>query len=38
MTNHLDSALNKKLSQQPLHASFNSGSNGSFLNRKWTVF
>ena len=35
---HLNSASNNKLSQKPLHVLFDSGSDGSFINQKWTVF
>ena len=38
MAKHLNSASNKKLSQKPLHVLFDSGSDGSFINQKWTVF
>ena len=38
MAKHLNSASNNKLSQKPLHVLFDSGSDGSFINQKWTVF
>ena len=38
MAKNLNSASNRKLSQKPLHVLFDSGSDGSFINQKWTVF
>ena len=35
---HLNSASNNRLSQKLLHVLFDSGSDGSFINQKWTVF
>lgn len=35
---YLNSALNEKVSQDLLHDLFDSGSEGSFINIKWTTF
>ena len=35
---HLNSALNKQISQKPLHVLFDSGSEGSVINHKYTTF
>ena len=38
MAKHLNSASNQKLSKKLLHVLFDSGSDGTFINQKWTVF
>ena len=38
MEKHSNSATNLKLSQKLSHGLFDSGSDGSFINQKWTVF
>ena len=38
MVKYLNSASNQKLSKKPLHVLFDSGSDGSFIHRKCTVF